>query len=245
MQVLAIRSPSIINNLATTISPALPIGLAYVVAAIKDLVDIEVIDPIAEKPFISELTPFKNGTSILGLTPEETLERIQHNPDVCLISSMFSMEWPITQGLINQIKEKYPKCIIIGGGEHFNATAEYSLRHSHLDICVLGEGEASLREFVERMIKEKKMPIDARQLHEIRWPAWEYFNVNGFLDSGVSNTGNGVEGFRAMPIVASRGCPYKCTFCSNSSMWGTLWRARTPQDVLDEMVLANPLKAAY
>ena len=47
MQVLAVRSPSIINNLTTAVSPALPIGLAYIVAAIKDIVDVEVIDPVS------------------------------------------------------------------------------------------------------------------------------------------------------------------------------------------------------
>jgi radical SAM superfamily enzyme YgiQ (UPF0313 family) len=38
-----------------------------------------------------------------------------------------------------------------------------------------------------------------------------------------------------MPIMASRGCPYRCTFCSSPSMWTTRWRARDPRDVLDEM----------
>ena len=39
-----------------------------------------------------------------------------------------------------------------------------------------------------------------------------------------------------MPIMASRGCPYKCTFCSNPSMWTTKWKARSPQDVFKEML---------
>jgi radical SAM superfamily enzyme YgiQ (UPF0313 family) len=46
----------------------------------------------------------------------------------------------------------------------------------------------------------------------------------------------GVDIGRSMPILASRGCPYKCTFCSNPVMWGTLWRARKPENVLAEML---------
>ena len=38
-----------------------------------------------------------------------------------------------------------------------------------------------------------------------------------------------------MPMLASRGCPYRCTFCSNPLMWGTLWRVREPRDVFEEM----------
>jgi len=52
------------------------------------------------------------------------------------------------------------------------------------------------------------------------------------LDGGVMT---GVNFGRSMPMLASRGCPYRCTFCSNPAMWGTLWRARDPHDVFDEM----------
>ncbi len=38
-----------------------------------------------------------------------------------------------------------------------------------------------------------------------------------------------------MPIVATRGCPYQCTFCSNPQMWTTLWKAREPEEVISEM----------
>lgn len=40
-----------------------------------------------------------------------------------------------------------------------------------------------------------------------------------------------------MPLIASRGCPYQCTFCSNPSMWTTFWNVREPEDVLNEMKL--------
>ena len=38
-----------------------------------------------------------------------------------------------------------------------------------------------------------------------------------------------------MPILATRGCPYKCTFCSNPNMWGQLYYTRPPSDVVDEI----------
>src|SRR2546427_182966 len=40
---------------------------------------------------------------------------------------------------------------------------------------------------------------------------------------------------RSIPMLASRGCPYLCHFCSNPSMWGTRWVARQPADVVDEI----------
>jgi radical SAM superfamily enzyme YgiQ (UPF0313 family) len=42
-----------------------------------------------------------------------------------------------------------------------------------------------------------------------------------------------------LPILATRGCPYTCTFCTSPNMWGTRYFMRTPTDVFDEMVSLN------
>jgi len=40
---------------------------------------------------------------------------------------------------------------------------------------------------------------------------------------------------RSMPILATRGCPYQCTFCSSPAMWTTRYYVRDPADVADEI----------
>jgi anaerobic magnesium-protoporphyrin IX monomethyl ester cyclase len=42
-----------------------------------------------------------------------------------------------------------------------------------------------------------------------------------------------VDGAKSFSIMTSRGCPYRCTFCSQSIM-PIKWRARTPENVLAE-----------
>ena len=56
--------------------------------------------------------------------------------------------------------------------------------------------------------------------------------MNAYLDNGFSF---GVDRGRSMPILATRGCPYECTFCSNPEMWTTRWYARDVNNVLDEI----------
>ena len=56
--------------------------------------------------------------------------------------------------------------------------------------------------------------------------------VENYLDKGLSY---GVNRGRSMPMIASRGCPYQCTFCSNPQMWGTRWLARDPIKVIEEI----------
>src|SRR6185295_4349885 len=108
--------------------------------------------------------------------------------------------WLLVRDLIARIRKRYPDCVIVGGGEHFNAAAEYSLANSDVDICVLGEGEATARELIERMTASAgAVPLDVpgtmvrerstgrvirnaprariKDLASVPLPAWESFNV--------------------------------------------------------------------
>jgi radical SAM superfamily enzyme YgiQ (UPF0313 family) len=38
-----------------------------------------------------------------------------------------------------------------------------------------------------------------------------------------------------MPMLASRGCPYQCTFCSSPQMWTTRYLLRNPDEVIAEI----------
>jgi len=71
-----------------------------------------------------------------------------------------------------------------------------------------------------------------KSLDKIPWPSWEESPLENYLTSGFGY--NSVRG-RNMPMIASRGCPYQCTFCSNPAMWTTQWNARDPHDVVKEI----------
>jgi radical SAM superfamily enzyme YgiQ (UPF0313 family) len=45
----------------------------------------------------------------------------------------------------------------------------------------------------------------------------------------------GIAHGRNMAILATRGCPYQCTFCSNPTMWTTSYVMRPASDVVDEI----------
>jgi radical SAM superfamily enzyme YgiQ (UPF0313 family) len=63
-------------------------------------------------------------------------------------------------------------------------------------------------------------------------PAWHLVPVrNYFLDNWTT----GISMGRNMPIIASRGCPYQCTFCSSPTMWTTRYVMRSAESVVDEI----------
>ena len=71
---------------------------------------------------------------------------------------MFSQEWLPHRSLIEKIKKKYPKIIIVDGGEHSSAIPEYVLRDCQsIDYVIRGEGEFSMLEFSYNMFRDQEI----------------------------------------------------------------------------------------
>ena len=71
-----------------------------------------------------------------------------------------------------------------------------------------------------------------KHIDNIPWPDWKTFPIEPYLDNAVSfGPGSG----RNMPILASRGCPYECTFCSNPLMFGRRYFVREIDDLIKQI----------
>ena len=71
-----------------------------------------------------------------------------------------------------------------------------------------------------------------RDVDELPRPAWHLFPLENYLANGY---GHGVNRGRSMPMLATRGCPYQCTFCSSPDMWTTRYYVRSAAAVVDEI----------
>lgn len=244
-----VSSSGSVNNEAT---PA--IGFAYIAAYLKAKGhQVEIIDGIGEG--LNQFWPLSDfpGYTAQGLSFERIVERIPADVDVIGFSAMFSGEWPVTRGLIMKVRESFPHSLLVAGGEHITALPEYSLRDCPaLDICVRGEGEHTFYEVLEayregaafekvggisfndaegRYVETKGLPR-IRDVDAIPWPYWPEGYLEKFWEFGKSY---GVASDRDMPIMASRGCPYQCTFCSNPQMWTTRYVLRDVDDLIAEI----------
>jgi radical SAM superfamily enzyme YgiQ (UPF0313 family) len=68
-------------------------------------------------------------------------------------------------------------------------------------------------------------------LDGLPWPAYHVFNMDRYTN--LQPATDTVEGARSFSMLTSRGCPYRCTYCSQSIM-PQKWRARSPENVLAE-----------
>ena len=252
MKVCLIR-PSIVvpaGNQVAMFTP--PLGLAYIAGTLRDGgFDVQVIDGVGEA--LDRRHPVENDCYMYGLTPEETVAQIDDDAEIIGVAFGFSFEWPACRDLTKLVRARFPKALLIGGGEHVTAVPEQSLLESALDIGILGEGEetalivckafeagtlnpseiagaAYIDDAGNAIVNERR--ARKRELDEIPLPAWDLMPIGNYMDRGY---GFGIDRGRSMPVLASRGCPYQCTFCSNPAMWTTRWVARDPDLLLDEM----------
>ncbi|MBC8268844.1 MAG: B12-binding domain-containing radical SAM protein [Rhodospirillaceae bacterium] len=230
-----------------------PLGLAYVAGTLREGGhDVSFIDGVGEA--LDTRHTVKNDCFLYGLSLEDIVKRIPSDAEVVGVACGFSFEWPTCRDLIAGIRKRFPNALLIGGGEHVTAMPVQSIEESELDLGVLGEGEETALEvinafstgtidktLIEGIVykdgdgKAQSNPRRARKrdLDTIPVPAWDITPIENYLERGF---GFGVDRGRSMPLMASRGCPYQCTFCSNPLMWTTRWIARDPDLLLDEIV---------
>jgi len=250
-----IRGP-IVSSLASVNNEATPsLAFAYLAGYIAHYgYDYTIIDGIAEG--LNQVWPLKNfpGFQCQGLTHQDIIDKIPKHTDIIAFSTMFSGEWPIIRELINAVKQVYHQQLIIAGGEHITALTEFSLRDCPaIDLCVRGEGEQTFYAILETIKNNHIHPatisgigyltddgqyIEAeglpriKNINEIPWPIWPDGYLEKFWNAGKSY---GIQSVRDMPIMASRGCPYKCTFCSNPTMWTTRYILRDIDNLIEEI----------
>ncbi len=68
-------------------------------------------------------------------------------------------------------------------------------------------------------------------LDSLPWPAYHLFKMNRYTN--LQPATDAIPGERSFSIMTSRGCPYRCTFCSQSIM-PIKWRARSSENVIAE-----------
>ena len=254
-RVCLIQPPTLTSADAYGLDVVPPLGLAYIASALKSAGhEVSVVDGMGEALEQYGRAPARfPGLLVHGLGAEAVVERIDPKADVVGISSMFSNQWLFIRDLIEMIRAKYPEKMIVMGGEHVTACPEYIIETcAAVDACVLGEGEETIIDLVGAQLNGKPFAEVAgivfreqgkprrtgkrsriRAIDDIPEPDWSLVPVDRYIEHGISY---GANLGRSMPILASRGCPFQCTFCSSPQMWTTQWTARKPEILLAEMV---------
>jgi len=163
---------------------------------------------------------------------------------------------PSTAVVARIVREELPQAKIIVGGPGAVTCSEELIHNEAIDFLVLGEGEDTLTELVSFILGRENCP---EHLEEIR--GIMYRNTSGIVTTPKRPL---IADLDAVPfpdrdsmfvlgddgefqtihlnadILASRGCPYPCKFCSAFAAWGThKTRFRGADNILDELIHLN------
>jgi radical SAM superfamily enzyme YgiQ (UPF0313 family) len=131
---------------------------------------------------------------------------------------------------------------IVVGGPHASVSPEDI--PGFVDHIVIGEGEYALRDIAGGKVSERIVnypPI--KNLDDLPMPAWDYFMKLPY-DWG----GNWLPQGPVVTMNTSRGCPFKCGFCSVGSIWGeryTYFSAKRIVSDIEHLIAYHGAKGIY
>ena len=202
-----------------------PLGLAYIASALREAGhEVDLLDAYAL------------GWSWQAF--EESL--ISRRPDVLGLSAMT----PVADVAARAASLARPHVgRIVLGGPHPTAVKHAVFEEMpELDAAVSGEGEEIAPALLDWWASGSEGPAPAgvivrgqafrahsplRDISEIPRPARDLLPNHTYRYLFATRPGFGT-------MITSRGCPFRCTFC-DKSVSGSRWRARPPEDVVDEL----------
>ena len=127
--------------------------------------------------------------------------------------------------LADRLRADGCRATLVFGGAHVTFTPEEAL--SHGDIVVRGEGETVIERIARGEITEGV--VQAEPLADLdELPTLDHRLMYGFEDTFG---GPGRREFYPLPMMTSRGCPYGCTYCCVTRMFGRRVRRQSVDKV--------------
>jgi radical SAM superfamily enzyme YgiQ (UPF0313 family) len=232
------------------IQPSL--GLAYLASYLKNDHDVFIKDTAVDGwENVNTINP---KIISIGESEEAISKYIQSiNPDVVGISTTFTSLMDNTHIIANLCKQINPNIRVVVGGNHItNVINDYEMGidftknifNKNIDYYFIGESEINFVSFIKSIhnstehqvngiayfnkdnivINKNTNKIDISCLLD---PSWEYFNMEKYFSIGLFHSAQSYSN-RVLPVMASRGCPEHCSFCTTPSTWGNRVRWKSP-----------------
>jgi anaerobic magnesium-protoporphyrin IX monomethyl ester cyclase len=217
MKVLLVIPPNIGRYVVATIPHA---GIAYLSAILKKsghetaLVDMRI--HISNDYLFGKIDVFK--PDMIGMTTA-------------------AIGYKMAYDIIDAIKSRYPNIPVAIGGSFASTVHSKILEDTQIDYVIYGEGERTFLDLangkdpkdisglIYRNDGEIEMnapyPLE-KDLDKLPFPDYDIFDLDSMLEKRI-------------PLVSTRGCPNRCTFCSIQLVMGHPFRTRSPENVLEEI----------
>ncbi len=212
-----------------TVEP--PLGIGYLAAiAEENNVSCKIID-----------------ANVLRIKADDLFSEIKKYKPKIIGISLNLYSYQVALKLADKIKEFFSQIDIILGGPTPSSMPFKTINACKADAVVIGEGEETFREIIDKYKKEKPLFKDVnglvykdrgkivknnprefiRDINQIPFPAYHLFPDLSIYKSRARKS-------PTAPLLTSRGCPYQCVFCSKD-VFKNVCRMRSPENVIREI----------
>jgi len=140
------------------------------------------------------------------------------SPDLVLLTCTMTYWYPGVQLVVELVRKKFGRVPIILGGVYATLMPQHAQSATGVDIVVQGAGERKIFPVLKEVFGDKHLPdIQFGFLEDIPWPAFDFLRNK-----------------RDLPLLTSRGCPFKCSFCASPLLYEN-FEQRRPSSVLAEV----------
>jgi len=175
----------------------------------------------------------------------------EFSPEV-LLQEVSTPSWNVDRAFSERLRKRFPNALLLLAGPHALLFRKDALDHlRHVDGILIGEYERTALELLLRLKSGKNVEgikglIYRRKdgtvyadtdynltgnLDDLPWPDRESVDPRCYVDTAVDVPQPSLQ------VLASRGCPFQCSFCLWPQLMygGNRYRARDPVKVVDEI----------
>lgn len=178
---------------------------------------------------------------IIKITDENLLSFLDGQEEPLLIGiTVLTAQAGRAYEIAKKYKEKVPQSMIICGGIHCTSLPHEPLETGAVDIVVRGEGEEVMRQLYFA-IKQNKDWKNIKGISYIGMDGAIVHNPDGDLVDNLDDIPMFPYRYFADKkydrgfIAGARGCPYKCSYCSQRLMTGLTYRWHSPQRIVEQL----------
>jgi anaerobic magnesium-protoporphyrin IX monomethyl ester cyclase len=182
-----------------------------------------------------------------GALRSDYIDLIEKEIQDCLCFGISLLTGPMIDKAIavaSHVKQLRPDLPVIFGGWHPSLLPAQTLREPYVDAVVLHQGELTLIETVQRLAAGKGLDLvagcwfkrDGRihqnpdrpnsPLSNLPKPAYDLADFDAY---------EAISGERTLPYASSVGCPYECSYCTDTVFYNRRFNAYSARQVAEEM----------
>ena len=235
LKVLFVESPYSYGHARQLVGSYFPLGIGYIAAYVRE--------------FGYDVNIFQNSKA--GNFQANLINRIEQlDPDVLAISVM-TPSYPSAIQICEIAKSKSDRLFTVLGGHHVSALgSEVFAQTNSVDFVVFGEGEITFLELLKELegnrnfseidgliyrdlsngVHQNSPRLPIADLDILPFPARDLVDMSRFRLHSYIDFGK-----RSATMITSRGCPYRCMYCSSFITMGRKYRYRSVSNILKEI----------